>query len=211
MKIKGLENYEVFFDEGVIKVWSLVSRKWIKKKEGSAPGFCLCTDGATRHFSPGFLRFLMLHPDMDARHISPTENRIKFAEDGTVMDLYGEDRKKRYSCFRDVDDAIATVILMKSAESGDLTYIYMFVRKNRNSAIWTVARLLKTTPTKVMECVEDGEERFIKQLTTAHCESIIPLYAWLCRCIKTVVLEKRRLVSVEGKKLESKKCMSVEL
>lgn len=209
MEIKGLPNYDFVDEDGIIKCFNKRRMRWVSPQKSLSPGYTLRYNKKNKHFSYGFLRFLMLHPEIDAWQISPLESRIKFAEDGAVIELYGGSRKSRYNCFKDVDDALATVIAMKAAASGDMAFIHRFIAESRENAIWTVAGLLKTTAAKVRESLEDGEERFIEQIKTARCERIIPLYAWFCRCIKSAMLKKRNHLSIEGKELD-KWFLSVE-
>lgn len=209
MEIKGLPNYDFVDEDGIVKVFNKRRMRWVSPQKSLSPGYVLRNSNKYKHFSYGFLRFLMQHPEIDAWQVSPLESRIKFADDGTVIELYGGKRKGRYNCFKDVDDALATVIAMKAAASGDWALIHRFIAESRENAIWTVAGLLKTTAAKVRESLEEGEERFIGQITTAHCEKIVPLYSWFCQCIKTEVLKKRNHLSIEGKELD-KWFLSVE-
>ncbi len=210
MKIKGLDKYDIVWENGRVKVWSLYRRRWLSPLNGTAPGFHLMMDKKPRHLSPGFLRFLMLHPEIDPRDIDPVRERVKFAPDGTVLDLWSEPRKGRYSLFAGVDDALATVILMKAVSRGDRAYLYRWIDQARENAAWTVARLLKTTARKVSEHLEEGEKLFISQVCTARCETVIPLYAWFCRCIKSVMLSRRKAVSIEAAGLDKKRILSTD-
>ncbi len=174
--------------------------------------FSLRCENKTKHFSPGFLRFLMLHPELDARTIHPAEQRIKFAPDGTVKDLYepGEKRAVKSSRFVDIDDALATVLVMKAVSGGDLKFVHTFITHNRQRAVWAVARILKASPNKVRESLDEGEELFITQLSNAHCEKIVPLFSWLCRSIKSVMLGKRNLISIERTGLAATRAISTD-
>lgn len=200
MKIlKGFSKYEITDDGEKIRIWSLYHKNWLRGDSSGKGLFWLIDDDrVNRHVSYGFLRFLMRHPEIDARDISPLRQRIKFSENGDVLDLYPDTpRARRCDVFNDIDDALVTVLAMKAAAKGDMKFLYRFISKHRERATLTVASLLKTTAHVVEGSVAEGEELFISQVTTARCRSIIPLYAWLCRCIKSAVLLKRNMVQVD--------------
>lgn len=200
MKIlKGFSKYEIADDGEKIRIWSQFRKDWMKGDSSGKGFFWLIDDNrVNRHVSYGFLRFLMRHPEVDARDISPLQQRIKFSENGDVLDLYPDKpRARRCDVFRDIDDVLVTVLAMKAAAKGDMRFLCRFISEHRKRAAFTVASLLKTTAHIVEDSVAEGEELFIRQVTTARCRSIIPLYAWLCRCIKSAVLLKRKRVQFD--------------
>lgn len=202
MIIKGISRYDVTENKGKINVRNLKTGRVLKIRDTStSPNYYVRIDSDTpeyKCFSPGFLRFLIKNPELDARTISPVNDQVRFTEDGSVIDLHeSAGRKKPYNSFKDVDDALTTVIIMKAASSGDLNFVYNFIIKYRNDAIMKVAHLEDASLEKVRLHSADGEELFIRQLRTANCQRIIPLFAWLCKCIRVAYLEnKRRFVQM---------------
>lgn len=198
MTIKGLSRYDICEHQGKIQIRNKKRGSLVKltNSDHTSPRYTMRVDSETpvyKSFSPGFIRFLIKNPEIDAQAISPAEDNVRFTEDGRVIDLHGSSgRKKPYNSFQDVDEALTTVIIMKAASKGDLEFVYKFIMENREKAIKKVSHL-EDVPIDIIRLHSAaGEEHFIYQLRTASCQKIIPLFAWLCKCIRISFLEHKR-------------------
>lgn len=202
MILNGLSRYDISEHKGKLQVRNLKTGRLLKfRVTTTSPNYCMRVDSDTpvyKCFSTGFLRFLINNPEIDAQTISPVNDQVRFTDDGRVIDLHEcSGRKKPYNSFKDIDDALTTVIIMKAASTGDLNFVYNFIMENRDNAIVKVAHLEDTSIDLVRLHSDEGEELFIRQLRTANCQRIIPLFAWLCKCIRVTYLEnKRRFVEM---------------
>ena len=44
------------------------------------------------------------------------------------------------------------------------------------------------------ECLEGGEERFLKQLENFNVRRIMPLFAMLCKCLKVEIMNRLQIL-----------------
>ncbi|MDE6444763.1 MAG: hypothetical protein K2K64_10150 [Muribaculaceae bacterium] len=200
MTILGLSKYTVTDHNGVVQVRNKRTGHLLKLTgHMSNPHYTLMVDSdepMLKCFSQGFLKFLMKHPKIDAKVISPVNDRIRFTSDGEIIDLFDKkDRKKPYNSFSDIDDALSTILVMKAVSTGDMNFVCRFIMENRAKAVEKIAKLEYTSVDKVDLHLAEGEELFISQLRTASCQRILPLFSWLCKCIRTAYLEHKRIVT----------------
>lgn len=196
-RIKGLSKYE-FEDDGLtLKITShrKFGRTVILTGDKRRCKLTL-DDGEYKYFSIGFLRFLIMNPDLDSRDINPVEQRVKFSDNGQVMDLYSNPKGKRYSVFQSPYDALATVTILIAASKGDLSFVYSFISENREKAVSRVSKLLNKSRSFIQESLLEGEAIFINQIKEANVEKIVPLFAWFCRALKTAVIRSYRKSTV---------------
>lgn len=199
-QIKGLSRY-YFIETGNELV--VISRKTGSKLKKRHDGYyTLKVDSEKRwykHYSEGFLKFLLKNPEIDALQINPKDLKITFNSDGTVRSYKGKgEKKKPYHIFKDVDDAISTVLIMKAAQKGDLCLLYEFINENKVYAAYTTAKILKIDPKRIIRFSNESVDLFIEQVKTAHCGKIIPLYAWLCKCFKIEFLKSSKTLRILG-------------
>ena len=197
MTILGLSKYSITDHNGIVQVRNKKTGHLLKLTgHMSNPHYTLMVDSdepMLKCFSPGFLRFLMKNKKIDAKVISPINDRIRFTNDGQIIDLYDKKGKKRpYNSFSDIDDALSTVLVMKAVSIGDMNFVYKFIMENRTKAVEKIAKLEYTSVDKVKLHLAEGEEQFISQLRSANCQRILPLFYWLCKCIRTAYLEHKR-------------------
>lgn len=208
MILKGLEQYDINDENGEIRVYGQRFRKVIPRNRVTGR-WCLWTHAKPKQFTEGQLRFLMRHPEIDARDVRPREMHIRFLPDGTVISSCSEKRKSRYSLFRGIGDVMRTCGILLEVQSGNYTRLLEFIKDARPHVIHTVAKLAATTYNKVSNAIDEGEEMFIKQVEQARMERLMPLFAWYCRCVKVVVLLNSNKISIEEKGLDRTRILSV--
>ena len=197
MTILGLSKYSITVHNGIVQVRNKRTGHLLKLTgHMSNPHYTLLVDSdepMLKCFSPGFLKFLMKNKEINAKVISPINDRIRFTNNGEIIDLHdSKGRKRPYNSFSDVDDALSTVLVMKAVSSGDMNFVYRFIMENRAKAVEKIAKLEYTSVERVRLHLAEGEEQFIAQLRTANCQRILPLFSWLCKCIRTAYLEHKR-------------------
>jgi len=154
----------------------------------------LVTDcGNKKDVTIGQLRFMMKHPDVSADAISCRGAGIKFNDDGSVSNLYGNDRGRSYATFSGIDDALNTVLFLVAVADGDKKPLLRYSESARSNAITTVAKLLGCSYAHVSPYFEEAVDRFIKRVENFNVKNIKPLFAWLCKELKYVVLEHDKL------------------
>jgi len=205
MQLKGLSKYDVrFTDDGEVRVYSLHFRRYIppirrdKQEKWQLQDDC----GHSRHVTEGQLRFMRKHPDVPAWAISCRATGIKFRRDGTVANLYGGERGRSYARFTSAQDALSTVLFLMQAADGDKVPLLRFVEEARENAVVTVSRLLGCGQGTVARHFEAAADRFVRETRTFNVERIMPLFAWLCKCLKYVVVENRNVKITYSGKME---------
>ncbi len=102
--------------------------------------------------------------------------------------------KKDFSVFRDIDDVLETVLIMKAAADGDVTFIYPLIESLKKNAVNTVRFFGGPRPSvKVLrESLEDAGELFMKTIKECNFRMILPLYARFCSCLITAAGKKSK-------------------
>jgi len=90
--------------------------------------------------------------------------------------------------FRDIDDALETVLRVKAYREGDVAPMIQWVESSRSAAISTVAKVCCAPYGRVTDLFDAATERFYRQLDKFNVRRIMPLFAMLCKCIKQEVL-----------------------
>lgn len=206
MKLQDLSKYTFeYSDDGNLSIVNSIGNA-VNGSNGKTHSvqYALITDsGEPRSLSKGMIVFLIKNPEFSIMDIHPLEQRIRFTDDGEVIDLYDwSGRKLRFNKFRNFDDVMMTVMCMKSVLNGNVTPIHKFIIDSRENAIGTVARLLGKGYSTIEPFACEGEEQFIEELHHANVQRIYPLFAWLCKCIKTAY--KLSLSKLSFDKVESK-------
>lgn len=196
MILKGLSKYDVELVDGKVKVTNRYGRTVSPYASPAQykPSYKLLTDcGNKKYISIGQLRFMLKHPEVSADAISCQGIGIKFDDDGNVVNLNGGTRKRSYATFTGIEDALNTVLLLMSVKDGDDRPLLHFVEDSRWNAINTVARLLKCSISKVSRHFEKAAEVFMKQVQDFNVREIKPLFSWLCKVLKYVVLAEEKV------------------
>ena len=196
MTLKGLSKYNVELVDGEVNVTNRYGRTVSSYTSLSQykPKYKLLTDcGNRKYISIGQLRFMMKHPEVSADAISCRGIGIKFDDDGNVVNLNGGNRKRSYATFTGIEDALNTVLFLMSVKNGDERPLLNFVADSRWNAIVTVARLLKCSISKVSRHFEKAVDEFMKQVKDFNVREIKPLFSWLCKVLKCVVLTEGKV------------------
>lgn len=203
MKLSGLSKYDVTFAEEKVKVKNLKTGRFLSpftSLSNNKPRWHLMTDsGNKKTVTIGQLRFMMKHPGVSADAISARNAGIQFNDDGSVSNLYGNDRNRSYATFTGIDDALNTVLFLVMVADGDKKPLLKYIDSARYNAITTVAKLLKRPYSRVCAHFNEASERFIIRVENFNVNEIKPLFAWLCKELKYVVLEHDNLHTITTK------------
>ncbi|MCM1555872.1 MAG: hypothetical protein NC048_10335 [Bacteroides sp.] len=204
MKIKDLPNYEIDIKDGRLTVYSLSHRKTMKLRSyrNRTPGYALQAKKGeqmrTVWVSACTLRILMNRPDLSIWDLYGTgESRAAILE---KRKRYGGDNdlpRFRGDTFRNIDDAMETLQLLKRAQEGEITPLVCFLHGARTGAVNTVSGFTGIPPARVDLYFEEAEQKFLEQVKTLRVQRIMPLYPWLCKCLKAVCKEKRATVPMD--------------
>lgn len=190
MRIKGLSKYDVSDIDGKLVVRGL-SRGGVRKA-GRYGTYVLITDkGKAKSMSTGQLRFLLRHPELSADDVIPSIHRMRFGCDGTVKGLYEDKRQRRpRTAFRDVDDVLATVLIMKAAAAGDVGYLYRFISEHRDEALEVASAKGGCFRRDMREIMPEAEEAFVADVTNANFRMIKPLFAIYVNAIRKTYMHR---------------------
>lgn len=193
MVLSNLSRYDISESDHSVTVTILRTSK--NKKPQYSPGQywnLITDDGQERHFSVGMLRFLMKNPSLPSSAVQPAMARIRFREDGSIMDLYGlgEPRPLKSCEFKDLDDALVTLLCMKDIANGNLALFSRFIAENRDLAVRISARRLHVKKQVCWDILPEAEEYFLRKLTleATTCRQIVPLLYVFCNAIKGTYL-----------------------
>ncbi len=196
MTLKGLSHYDIrFTEDDRVRVYSLFYNRYISPihRDAMDKWQLKTDDGKSRHITEGQLRFMRNHPEVSAEGISLRATGVKFRKDGTVANLYGGERRRSYALFTSSQDALNTVLFLISAHDGDKVPLLRFIEQSRRNAITTVAKLLGCGESTVTPHFETAVSLFLRETEEFKVKSIMPIFSWLCKCLRRVVREQRSL------------------
>lgn len=153
--------------------------------------YYLIRDDTTKRYavSRKQILFLLRHPEIDYRIID--FRSLGLTTDGTVTFPNEQTEKRRsYSTFRSIDDAIETCIIIKEYQQGNEGPLRLWIHEARKNAVDTVHQRMKCGYTATAESWDDAVETFIGELRNMNVRRIQPLFSWLCKCLQYTAIRR---------------------
>lgn len=195
VKLKGLSRYEfkVVNERLVIRNSKGMFLSGHSHTDGNLYYRLLADDGKYKSYTEKTLRFYIANPQFPAYINNLTKKTgIHLTDDGTLITDFK--RKRRYNVFSDLNDAMNTLLLIKSWQNGDKTPVLLWLKDARINARYTLARFGHR---RVTACLDAAEERFKNQLNNYNVQRIMPLFAMFCKCIKVEMLNRKKEITTE--------------
>lgn len=192
MKLKGLSKY----------IFNMSDRRIIVKNLNKHPlkGKVLrdyrkiytlvCDDGKKRDYGENVLVFYYNNPHLPALCNNFNATGVHFNKDGEIITDFH--RARRYDVFGSIDEALETVLLIKSYQQGNVSPILTWLTEARNNAIYTVTKFGHCSMGKAKLCLDGADMRFWQQLETFNVRRIMPLFAMYCKCLKQEIISINR-------------------
>lgn len=152
----------------------------------------LSTDSGTRKtrsLSERQILFLLRFSELDCEKID--FRSFGLTSDGTVT-LPGKQAKKRkaYSTFKSIDDAIETCLIIKAFQQGNEGPLYLWIHDAKRNATNVAHRLEHCGYTAALEAWDDAVETFTGELRNMNVRRIQPLFSWLCKCLRHEIIKR---------------------
>lgn len=145
-------------------------------------------DGRYRNYRTETLMFYVNNPELPALCTDLCHRGgVHLSADGKLISDFHPSR--RFDVFRDINDALETVLLIKAYQEGDMVPVMMWVNRSRAAAVRVITKYRREGYEIVENCLAGGEARFYSQLRDMNVKRIMPLFAMLCKCIKQEILD----------------------
>ena len=204
MILKGLSKYDVTLKSREINVVSLHPRfknrimRYHDVKQ-TKYWYLVADDGKKYTTSEGKLRFLLSHPTVSFNDLDCRGNKISFrSSDGMVIPMGRTIGNRRFDVFRDYDDAIETILIMKRYSKGDVAQLYDFCESRKREAVTKVSRLKGICQQRVESAWEEALMLLDDKVRKFNVRRIIPLYALLCQQLRVAVEKRGRTLRITG-------------
>lgn len=151
-----------------------------------------CDDGKLRRYGENVLIYYCKNPQLPALCNNFLGYGVRFSADG--QPLTEPKNHRRYDVFESIDDALETVMLVRAYQHGDVGPMLVWMKDARPRAVDAVTKFGKCGRKRAEECLEGGEDRFLKQLETFNVRRIMPLFAMLCKCLKVEIMNRLQIL-----------------
>lgn len=195
IELKGLGKYRFeITDNGLVVTHVRLGHKL--KGQAAAHSqrvyMLTCDDGKLRRYGENVLMYYCKNPQLPALCNNFLGYGVRFSADG--QPLAEPKNHRRYDVFESIDDALETVMLVRAYQHGDVGPMLVWMKDARPRAVDAVTKFGKCGRKRAEECLEGGEDRFLKQLETFNVRRIMPLFAMLCKCLKVEIMNRLQIL-----------------
>lgn len=199
INLKGLSRYTFDMNDGRIIVRNLDGRilhgtVWPDQRTVYT---LLCDDKKKRRYKEGTLAFYFNNPQLPALCNNFNVTGVHLSQSGEVITDFHPARK--YDVFGSIDDALETLLLVKSYKQGDKYPMFLWMKQARDNALYTVTKFRHYGFERAKACLDGADMRFLSQLETFNIRRIMPLFAMYCKCLKQELM-CNALISFDEKK-----------
>lgn len=194
--LKNLSRYSFSWDGERLRVRARRRGKVINgEKRTYGLRYKLLTDSGTRKtrcLSEKQILFLLRFSELDCEKID--FRSFGLTPDGTVtLPCKQAKRKRSYSTFKSIDDAIETCLIIKAFQQGNEGPLRLWIHDAQRNATNVVHRQVYCGYTAALEAWDDAVETFIGELRDMNVRLLRPLFSWLCKCLRYEVLKRGTL------------------
>lgn len=185
--LKGLSQYRLSIVDGRVVVNN--GKRTTKGTLGSGGRYIYKLkgdDGKIRLYAENVLRFYMKNTDLPALcNNFVRKTRVYLSDDGDILPALK--LKGRWDVFRGIDDALETVLVLKSYNEGDKGPLLEWMMEARKNACHAITKFGKVGFKLAESCMDEAEELFMEQIRNYNVKRILPLFSMLCKCLRVQI------------------------